>query len=35
VIAGMDVVQAIEAVAVNGDAPTEKIELRHVRLEKP
>jgi cyclophilin family peptidyl-prolyl cis-trans isomerase len=35
VVAGMDVVQAIEAVPVNGDAPTEKIELRRVRLEKP
>jgi peptidyl-prolyl cis-trans isomerase B (cyclophilin B) len=34
VIAGMDVVQAIEGVAVSGDSPAEKIEIRHVRLEK-
>ncbi len=34
VIAGMDVVQAIEAVAVQGDTPTQKIEVRHVRVEK-
>jgi hypothetical protein len=30
----MDVVQAIEGVAVSGDSPAEKIEIRHVRLEK-
>jgi peptidyl-prolyl cis-trans isomerase B (cyclophilin B) len=34
VIAGMDVVQVIEGVAVQGDAPVERIELRHVRVEK-
>ena len=35
VIAGMEVVQAIEGVAVRGDEPAEKIDLRHVRVEKP
>jgi peptidyl-prolyl cis-trans isomerase B (cyclophilin B) len=35
VIDGMEVVKAIEAMPVNGDAPTERIELRRVRLEKP
>jgi len=35
VIAGMDVVQAIESVAVRGDEPAEKIDVRHVRVEKP
>jgi hypothetical protein len=30
----MDVVQAIEGVAVRGDEPAEKIDLRHVRVEK-
>jgi peptidyl-prolyl cis-trans isomerase B (cyclophilin B) len=34
VTAGMDVVQAIEEVAVSGDAPVEKIDVRHVRVEK-
>jgi peptidyl-prolyl cis-trans isomerase B (cyclophilin B) len=29
---GLDVVQKIEAVAVNGDAPTERVELKRVRL---
>jgi peptidyl-prolyl cis-trans isomerase B (cyclophilin B) len=29
---GLDVVQKIEAVAVNGDAPVERVELRRVRL---
>ena len=30
----MEVVQAIEAVAVQGDTPTQKIEVRRVRVEK-
>jgi len=34
VIAGMEVVQAIEAVAVQDDTPTQKIEVRRVRVEK-
>ncbi len=34
VIAGMDVVQAIEGVAVRGDEPAEKIDVRRVRVEK-
>lgn len=34
VTSGMDVVQAIEAAPVHGDAPIEKIELRRVRVEK-
>ncbi len=34
VIAGMDIVQTIEAARVIGDLPLQKIELRHVRVEK-
>ena len=34
VIGGSDVVNAIDQVAVDGDAPRERIELRHVRIEK-
>jgi peptidylprolyl isomerase len=34
VTAGMDVVQAIEGVAVRGDEPAEQIDVRHVRVEK-
>lgn len=32
---GLDVVQKIEAVAVNGDAPVERVALRRVRLIRP
>jgi peptidyl-prolyl cis-trans isomerase B (cyclophilin B) len=35
VVSGLDVVSAIDQVAVDGDAPRERIELRHVRIEKP
>ncbi len=34
VVSGLEVVQAIEAVAVNGDAPVDRIDLVRVRLEK-
>jgi peptidyl-prolyl cis-trans isomerase B (cyclophilin B) len=34
VIAGMDIVETIEAARVIGDLPMQKIDLRHVRLEK-
>jgi peptidyl-prolyl cis-trans isomerase B (cyclophilin B) len=34
VVSGLDVVQKIEAVAVNGEAPIERVELRRVRVEK-
>jgi peptidyl-prolyl cis-trans isomerase B (cyclophilin B) len=34
VVAGLDVVQKIEAVAVNGETPVERVELRRVRIEK-
>jgi peptidyl-prolyl cis-trans isomerase B (cyclophilin B) len=33
VVSGIDVVQKVEAVAVNGEAPVERIELTRVRLE--
>src|SRR5262245_17315466 len=35
VVSGGEVVSAIDQVAVDGDAPRERIELRHVRIEKP
>ena len=35
VVSGLDVVSAIDQVAVDGDAPRERIELRHVRIERP
>jgi cyclophilin family peptidyl-prolyl cis-trans isomerase len=35
VLSGADVVSAIDQVAVDGDSPRERIELRHVRIEKP
>lgn len=35
VVGGLDVVQALDQVPVNGDAPVERIELVKVRLEKP
>jgi peptidyl-prolyl cis-trans isomerase B (cyclophilin B) len=35
VVSGMDVVQQIEAAAVNGETPVERIELRRVRITKP
>jgi cyclophilin family peptidyl-prolyl cis-trans isomerase len=35
VVSGQDVVSAIDQVAVDGDAPRERIELRHVRVERP
>ena len=35
VVRGMEVVAAIEAVAVDGDAPKERIDLVRVRVEKP
>jgi cyclophilin family peptidyl-prolyl cis-trans isomerase len=34
VVSGLDVVQAIEGAAVNGETPVERIELRRVRVEK-
>ena len=34
VVSGLDVVQKIEAVAVNGEAPVERVELKRVRVEK-
>lgn len=34
VVSGLDVVQRIEAAAVNGETPVERIELRRVRIEK-
>jgi peptidyl-prolyl cis-trans isomerase B (cyclophilin B) len=34
VVSGIDVVQKIEAVPVNGEVPVERIELRRVRIEK-
>jgi peptidyl-prolyl cis-trans isomerase B (cyclophilin B) len=34
VVSGLDVVQRIEAVPVNGEAPVERVELRRVRVEK-
>jgi peptidyl-prolyl cis-trans isomerase B (cyclophilin B) len=34
VVGGIDVVQKIEAAQVNGEAPIERIELKHVRVEK-
>jgi peptidyl-prolyl cis-trans isomerase B (cyclophilin B) len=34
VVSGIDVVQKIEAAAVNGEAPVERIELRRVRVEQ-
>ena len=34
VVSGIDVVQKIEAAAVNGETPIERIELRRVRVEK-
>ena len=35
VVSGMDVVEKMEAAAVNGETPVERIELRAVRLVKP
>ncbi len=35
VLAGLDVVKAIEAVAVNGEAPVEEVVLRRVRVLTP
>jgi cyclophilin family peptidyl-prolyl cis-trans isomerase len=35
VVSGIDVVQKIEAAAVNGETPVDRIELRRVRIEKP
>jgi peptidyl-prolyl cis-trans isomerase B (cyclophilin B) len=35
VVSGLEVVQKIEAAAVNGETPVERIELRRVRIEKP
>jgi peptidyl-prolyl cis-trans isomerase B (cyclophilin B) len=34
VVGGLDVVQKIEAVAVNGETPIERVELRTIRLQK-
>ena len=34
VVSGLEVVKAIEAVAVDGDAPVERIDLARVRVEK-
>jgi peptidyl-prolyl cis-trans isomerase B (cyclophilin B) len=34
VVSGLDVVQKIEAAAVNGETPVERIELRRVRIDK-
>jgi peptidyl-prolyl cis-trans isomerase B (cyclophilin B) len=34
VVEGLDVVQKIESVAVNGEAPVERIELRRVTVER-
>jgi peptidylprolyl isomerase len=34
VVSGLDVVQRIEGVAVNGETPVERVELRRVRIEK-
>lgn len=34
VVSGLDVVQKIEAVPVNGETPIERVELRRVRIEK-
>lgn len=34
VLSGIDVVQKIEAAPVNGETPVDRIELRHVRVEK-
>jgi hypothetical protein len=33
-VSGIDVVQKIEGVAVNGEAPVERVELTRVRIEK-
>ena len=35
VVSGLDVVQKIESVAVNGEAPAERVELRRVRVLPP
>ncbi len=35
VVSGIDVVQKIEAAAVNGETPVERIELRRVRIVAP
>ena len=34
VVAGMDVVEAIEAVPVNGEEPVDRVEVSSVRIEK-
>ena len=34
VVGGQDAVSAIDQAAVDGDKPRERIELRHVRIEK-
>jgi peptidyl-prolyl cis-trans isomerase B (cyclophilin B) len=34
VVSGQDVVSAIDLAAVDGDKPRDRIELRHVRIEK-
>jgi hypothetical protein len=35
VVEGLDVVQKIEAVPVNGETPVERVELRRVRVIAP